>query len=163
MIITVFSHTRLSQDSLQFDALCFQMFKDDKDQGDLVLTNIYLLAGVSLPLWLSASLMKDNAVTLLSGVLSIGIGDAFASIIGSKIGRYRLMNSEKTLEGLVASILSQIAFIKLLEVFNLILVEQKIAVILAIMIVSITEVITTQVDNIALPFLMYSLMRLFVK
>jgi len=141
----------------------FQMFKDDKDQGDLVLTNIYLLAGVSLPLWLSASLMKDNPVTLLSGVLSIGIGDAFASIIGSKIGRYRLMNSEKTLEGLVASILSQIAFIKLLEVFNLILVEQKIAVILAIMIVSITEVITTQVDNIALPFLMYSLMRLFVK
>ena len=74
------------------------MFKDDKDQGDLVLTNIYLLAGVSLPLWLSASLMKDNPVTLLSGVLSIGIGDAFASIIGSKIGRYRLMNSEKTLE-----------------------------------------------------------------
>ena len=73
------------------------------------------------------------------------------------------MNSEKTLEGLVASIFSQIAFIKLLEVFNLILVEQKIAVILAIMIVSITEVITTQVDNIALPFLMYSLMRLFVK
>ena len=60
----------------------FQAFKDEKDQGDLVLTNIYLLAGVSLPLWLSADLSNDNPLTLLSGVLSIGIGDAFASIIG---------------------------------------------------------------------------------
>jgi len=141
----------------------FQAFKDEKDQGDLVLTNIYLLAGVSLPLWLSADLTNDNPLTLLSGVLSIGIGDAFASIIGSKFGRYRLLNTDKTFEGLVASIVSQFAFIKSLELFNLVSISQKIAVNLSIMIVSATEVITTQVDNIALPFLMYSLMRLFVK
>merc|ERR1719195_77485 len=140
----------------------FQAFKDEKDQGDLVLTNIYLLAGVSLPLWLSADLSNDNPLTLLSGVLSIGIGDAFASIIGSKCGRYRLLNTDKTLEGLAASIVSQFAFIKSLELFNLVSISQKIAVNLSIMIVSATEVITTQVDNIALPFLMYSLMRLFV-
>lgn len=141
----------------------FQAFKDEKDQGDLVLTNIYLLAGVSLPLWLSADLSNDNPLTLLSGVLSIGIGDAFASIIGSKCGRYRLLNTDKSFEGLVASIVSQFAFIKSLELFNLVSISQKIAVNLSIMIVSATEVITTQVDNIALPFLMYSLMRLFVK
>jgi len=140
----------------------FKAFKDEKDQGDLVLTNIYLLAGVSLPLWLSADLVHDNPLILLSGVLSIGIGDAFASIIGSKFGQYRLMNTDKTLEGLVASIVSQIAFIKSLELFNLVSIPQKIAVNFSIMIVSTTEVITTQVDNIALPFLMYSLMRLFV-
>jgi len=127
------------------------------------LTNIYLLAGVSLPLWLSADLANDNPLTLLSGVLSIGIGDAFASIIGSKIGQYRLMNTEKTFEGLIASIVSQFAFIKSLELFNLVSNPQKIAVNFSIMIVSTTEVITTQVDNIALPFLMYSFMRLFVK
>jgi len=122
-----------------------------------------LLAGVSLPLWLSADLAHDNPLTLLSGVLSIGIGDAFASIIGSKMGQYRVMNSDKTFEGLVASIVSQFAFIKSLELFNLVSIQQKIAVNLSFVIVSTTEVITTQVDNIALPFLMYSLMRFFVK
>ena len=83
--------------------------------------------------------------------------------IGSKFGQYRLLNTEKTFEGLVASIVSQFAFVKSLELFNLVSISQKIAVNLSIMIVSATEVITTQVDNIALPFLMYSLMRLFVK
>ena len=74
-----------------------------------------------------------------------------------------MLNTDKTFEGLVASIVSQFAFIKSLELFNLVSISQKIAVNLSIMIVSATEVITTQVDNIALPFLMYSLMRLFVK
>ena len=101
------------------------MFKDDKDQGDLVLTNIYLLAGVSLPLWISVSPINDNPATLMSGVLSIGIGDAFASIVGSKWGQHCLLNTKKTFEGLLASILSQIVFIKLLELFGLIWVDQK--------------------------------------
>ena len=85
------------------------------------------------------------------------------------------MNSKKTLEGFLASILSQIAFIKILEVFDLIVISQKTLVImdpwginfhavvvLVIITVSAMEVITTQVDNIALPILMYSLLRYFI-
>ena len=52
----------------------FQVFQDEKDQGELVLTNIYLLAGVSVPIWLSADLSNDNPLILLSGVLCIGKG-----------------------------------------------------------------------------------------
>ena len=85
------------------------------------------------------------------------------------------MNSKKTLEGFLASILSQIAFIKILEVFDLIVISQKTimimdpcginshaVVVLVIITVSAMEVITTQVDNIALPILMYSLLRYFI-
>ena len=136
------------------------MFQDEKDQGDLVLTNIYLLAGVSVPIWLSSDLEKDDPLILLSGVLCIGIGDAFASIIGSNLGKTHFINSKKSFEGFLASILSQIAFIKILELYNLIVISQKILVLLlAIICVSAMEVITTQVDNIALPIFMYSLMR----
>ena len=60
-----------------------------------------------------------------SSSLSIGIGDSFASIIGSNFGKNRLINSKKTLEGFLASILSQIAFIRILEVFDLIVISQK--------------------------------------
>ena len=113
---------------------------------------------------------------LYSSPLCIGIGDSFASIIGSKFGKNRLiMNSKKTLEGFLASILSQTAFIKILEVFELIVISQKTlmimdpwcinfhaVVVLVIITVSAMEVITTQVDNIALPILMYSLLRYFI-
>jgi dolichol kinase len=141
----------------------FQVFQDQKDQGDLVLTNIYLLAGVSIPLWLSADLKQDNPLILLSGVLCTGIGDAVASIIGSKFGKYHILNTNKTIEGFLASIWAQTIFIKILELLNLIVISQKkIEILFIIASVSIVEVMTTQVDNIALPFLMYSLMRCFI-
>lgn len=75
----------------------------------------------------------------------------------------------------MASILSQIAFIKILEVFSLLVISQNTlmimdplginfhaVVVLVIISVSAMEVITTQVDNVALPILMYSLLRYFI-
>jgi len=156
----------------------FQAFKDDKDVGDLVLTNLYLLAGVSLPLWISNDLTQANSVLLLSGVLSIGVGDSFASIIGSKWGRIKLIPytektlegliaskwgkiklmmpyTEKTVEGLIASVLSQVIFVKLLQIGNF--VNFRPILIISIFVTSVLETITTQVDNLALPLVMYIL------
>jgi hypothetical protein len=31
----------------------FEIFVDQKDSGNLILTNIYLLAGASLPMWIT--------------------------------------------------------------------------------------------------------------
>ena len=139
----------------------FQLFQDEKDSGELILTNIYLLAGVALPLWLSPDLNLENPLTLLSGVMCIGIGDSFASIIGSKFGKVKIFNTEKTLEGLLASVLSQIAFIQLLQTATL--VQMNALIVIPIVITSIIEAFTTQVDNVALPFVMYILMRICVK
>jgi dolichol kinase len=52
----------------------------------------------------------SDPLILLSGVLAIGIGDSAASVIGSKFGRIRFPfpSSPKTLEGTLASALSQI-------------------------------------------------------
>ena len=160
----------------------FQAFKDDKDVGDLVLTNLYLLAGVSLPLWISNDLTQANSVLLLSGVLSIGVGDSFASIIGSKWGRIKLIPytektvegligskwgkiklmmpyTEKTVEGLIASVLSQVIFVKLLQIGNF--VNFRPILIISIFVTSVLETITTQVDNLALPLVMYILNSIF--
>ncbi len=133
----------------------FAMFQDEKDQGQLVLTNIYLLVGVSLPLWLMSDL-SGNPLPLLSGVLSLGVGDSFASIVGSRIGRIKLWGSDKTFEGLVASILSQLVFVAILHYFQLTLVTPL--TMIPIIVVSSVEAITSHVDNLVLPFLMLILM-----
>lgn len=132
----------------------FKIFTDEKDAGDLVLTNIYLLSGVSLPLWLCPDISTTNPMILLSGVLCIGVGDSFASIVGSNLGRIKLFHTRKTLEGLLASVLSQLAFLKALYF------DDISDVVIPIIMVSIMEAITTQVDNLVLPFFMYAILQL---
>ena len=131
----------------------FKTFQDKNDRGDLILTNIYLLVGVSLPLWLTPDLEKADPLLLLSGVLSIGIGDSFASIFGSKFGRTIIPQTQKSVEGMMASILAQVVFVKALNMeLNLVLVA-------GICAVSIVETLTTQVDNLVLPFVMYIVLK----
>jgi len=131
----------------------FKTFQDKNDRGDLILTNIYLLVGVSLPLWLTPDLEKADPLLLLSGVLSIGIGDSFASIFGSKFGRTIIPQTQKSVEGMMASILAQLVFVKALNMeLNLVLVT-------GICAVSIVETLTTQVDNLVLPFVMYIVLK----
>lgn len=127
----------------------FKTFQDKNDRGDLILTNIYLLVGVSLPLWLTPDLEKADPLLLLSGVLSIGIGDSFASIFGSKFGRTIIPQTQKSVEGMMASILAQLVFVKALNM------ELNLVLVFGICVVSIVETLTTQVDNLVLPFVMY--------
>ncbi len=134
----------------------FGMFQDEKDTGKLVLTNIYLLAGAALPLWICPDVNKAQPLTLLSGVISIGIGDSFASIVGSRYGRKKLFGTRKTLEGLMAAIFSQLVFVKGLEFLNLLTIHvSSFHIVTVVIVVSLTEALTTQIDNIALPLLMY--------
>jgi len=132
----------------------FKTFQDKNDRGDLILTNIYLLVGVSLPLWLTPDLEKADPLLLLSGVLSIGIGDSFASIFGSKFGRTIIPQTQKSVEGMMASILAQLVFVKALNM------ELNLVLVFGICVVSIVETLTTQVDNLVLPFVMYIVLKL---
>lgn len=76
-------------------AQSIQTFIDDKDAGRVALTPIYLLAGCALPLWLHpcACDLTDSAgfeiLPVMAGVLSVGIGDTLASVVGSKFGRHK--------------------------------------------------------------------------
>ncbi|KAF4983179.1 hypothetical protein FZEAL_1336 [Fusarium zealandicum] len=92
-------------------------YVDGRDfRGPVVISHIFLLIGCAIPLWLGlASLPRTGTgylagwevstreVSMVSGVICVGLGDAAASLIGRRYGyRKWLWGGGKSLEGSVA-------------------------------------------------------------
>ncbi|SCU89301.1 LANO_0D04434g1_1 [Lachancea nothofagi CBS 11611] len=71
----------------------FADFRDER--GPIIISYIYLVIGVASPI-----LINDSLV----GVVSLGVGDSLASIVGYRWGRHRWPGTNKTFEGTVAFI-----------------------------------------------------------
>ncbi|KAG7204890.1 hypothetical protein KM043_005288 [Ampulex compressa] len=131
----------------------FTVFVDEKDVL-ISLTPLYLFGGLSFPLWMPTNNLP--LLPLLSGVLTVGVGDTAASMVGSKWGSHKWPGSEKTVEGTIACVLSQAGLICGLAYMGYVnscwlLLRSLIATI----IISLVEAHTSQVDNLALPLSMY--------
>ncbi|KAJ8674257.1 hypothetical protein QAD02_005519 [Eretmocerus hayati] len=131
----------------------FSIFADEKDSL-ISLTPLYLLCGLSATLWMPTENMA--LLPLMSGVLTIGVGDTAASFVGSKWGKHKWLDTDKSFEGTSACAVTQLILILGLAVFGCVestslLVRSVCSVIL----ISLVEARTEQVDNLALPFLMY--------
>ena len=147
-------------------------FKSRQDEGPLVLSPMFLLIGLSVPVWGSV-LTNQQALFLehdvhevtrhehtflqamlpLSGVLCVGVGDAAASIIGSTIGRTKI-NQHKSLEGLCANIASQILFMVMISPYLVWSWRRQMDYILlgcVIVMNGVLEVFTQDIDNLVIP------------
>lgn len=133
----------------------FVKFSDEKDEGPLALTPIYLLVGCSLPLWIHPN--PSQLLPLIAGVLSVGVGDTAASTCGYLVGKNKWPGSKKTKEGTAACFLSQLFLVIALIHFGYVPRTSLIKPFMAIAVASIAEAKTDQIDNIALPLLMYVL------
>uniref|UniRef100_A0A8D0H3D4 dolichol kinase n=1 Tax=Sphenodon punctatus TaxID=8508 RepID=A0A8D0H3D4_SPHPU len=136
------------------------LFLDERDSGPLILTHIYLLLGMSLPVWLfprpcapKAVLSGAGAFVPYSGVLAVGIGDTVASIFGSTVGEIKWPGTKKTFEGTMTAIFAQIIAVALILIFDSSVdLNASYAWILgSISLVSLLEAYTTQIDNLLLP------------
>ncbi|CAK9810621.1 Dolichol kinase [Anthophora quadrimaculata] len=131
----------------------FSVFVDEKDNL-ISMTPLYLFCGLSFPLWMPTNNL--SLLALLSGILTVGVGDAAASFVGSKWGSHKWSNSNKSVEGTIACIFSQIGLICLLTFLGY--VDSGwlfLRSLLSSIALSFFEAQTNQVDNLALPLLMY--------
>lgn len=92
-------------------------FLDEKDSGRLILTHIYLLVGCSMPIWIFPNSTPSDGrefLLLCSGIISLGIGDAAASVGGTLWGKTKIFGGNKSLEGTLSSVVAEVAFVLLL-------------------------------------------------
>jgi dolichol kinase len=92
-------------------------YVDGRDlRGPVVISHIFLLIGCAIPLWLSlGSLPRTGSgylagwevptreVSMISGIICVGLGDAAASLIGRRYGHRKwIWGGGKSLEGSMA-------------------------------------------------------------
>jgi len=127
-------------------------FRDEQDRGLLTMTPIYLLVGSSLPVWLAGD--SSHTLSIMSGIIAVGVGDMAASVAGALYGVHKWPGTNKSYEGSLASLVTQIgASIALWYMINSSLpgILQTVAIVIAAAIAAVAEAKTQQIDNLILP------------
>ena len=158
-----------------------ELFADEKDDcSSLVLSHIYLLIGLSFPIWISD--IEQFHVSQLSGLLTVGVGDTFASLVGSFVGKHKYpsktsstlslslptfffknnlnfsQDSNKSIEGSLALVLSQFSVYLILNYYNVINLFNSFNLVYTftnIFLSAYVEAFTWDNDNLILPIVVY--------
>ncbi|KAK1646080.1 hypothetical protein QYE76_063885 [Lolium multiflorum] len=137
-------------------------FTDHRDSEILIISHFSLLLGCALPKWMSSG-FNDRPLAPFAGILSLGIGDTMASMIGYKYGVLRWSKTgKKTIEGTAAGITSVLAacsiLVSLLASSGYILSQHWVSLSVAVTLSLLLEAYTTQLDNAFIPLVFYSLL-----
>ncbi|XP_053405946.1 dolichol kinase-like [Mercenaria mercenaria] len=135
------------------------VFLDEQDTGDLILTPIYLLLGCSLPLWWNYKQQRPPcSLSMYAGLISVGVGDGIASVIGRKFGRHKWPGRKKSIEGTSAAFISQIIAVQLLSFGNIPGAVVSMEMIFCLALISLLEAFTSQIDNLVVPMFAWVLL-----
>ncbi|KAG0628467.1 hypothetical protein M758_1G029100 [Ceratodon purpureus] len=140
-----------------------EAFTDSRDSGVLIISHFSLLLGCAIPVWLSSTTAEDRPLAAYAGILSLGIGDTMASVIGYNFGSMRLSKmSQKTWEGTIAGIASTFGASVLLSFMppTFLLASQVGSMAIAATCAGLVEAFTSQLDNAFVPIVYYSLLSL---
>ncbi|KAL6979375.1 dolichol kinase [Sarracenia purpurea var. burkii] len=139
-------------------------FTDHRDSDLLVVSHFSLLLGCALPIWMSSG-FNDRPLAPFAGILSLGIGDTMASMVGHKYGVLRWSKTgKKTVEGTAAGITSVLVacsvLLPLLATTGYIFTQHWFSLLVAVTVSGLLEAYTAQLDNAFIPLIFYSLLCL---
>ncbi|KAL6228397.1 hypothetical protein ACLB2K_002347 [Fragaria x ananassa] len=150
---------------LCFPARAWAPVTDPPSDDLLIVSHFSLLLGCALPIWLSFG-NNDRPLSPFSGILSLGIGDTMASVVGHKYGVLRWSKTgKKTIEGTAAGITYVLAacsvLLPLLASTGYIVTEHWISILVAMIVSGLLEAYTAQLGNAFIPLVFYSLLCLY--
>uniref|UniRef100_A0A0N5AD07 dolichol kinase n=1 Tax=Syphacia muris TaxID=451379 RepID=A0A0N5AD07_9BILA len=158
VILEILRSLRVAPWAEYLDSFCL-VFIDKQDSPSLILTPIYLIIGVFLPLFLKpVENTESHSLFHYAGVLTVGVGDSFAAIIGSIYGRHFWPNSHKTYEGSLAMLLSQIIFALCVVWYeNMLSLDcmKVLRIFASSLVCTIAEAKLHSIDNVILPLIAY--------
>ncbi|KAI0032526.1 hypothetical protein K488DRAFT_49742 [Vararia minispora EC-137] len=132
-------------------------FLDAKDSGAAVLSHFYLLTGCASSVWFEA----PQPLLAYTGILTVGVGDAVASIVGKRIGRTRWSaTTSKTVEGSVAFLGTVVACAVGLRLCGLVDAFSVGRYGLGVGLGCVLEAVSSQNDNVVLPVYVWSVLAL---
>ncbi|KAL2938425.1 Dolichol kinase EVAN [Bienertia sinuspersici] len=137
-------------------------FTDHRDSDLLIVSHFSLLLGCALPIWISSG-FNDRPLAPFAGILSLGIGDTMASMVGHKYGVLRWSKTgKKTIEGTAAGITSVMAACSFLLplLASTRYIQNWSSLLLAVIASGLLEAYTAQLDNAFIPLVFYSLLCL---
>lgn len=138
-----------------------QALRGKWDNKYLTLSHVYLLVGSFLPLWILPNDSKiTNKLLLSTGLISVGVGDTAAAIVGTFMGKTKFKGkSGKTLEGLIGNIIAMILF-KMIWIGYTDFIEDF-SFVIATVLTALVEAITDNCDNLILPLVMILFLEIF--
>ncbi|EJF64580.1 hypothetical protein DICSQDRAFT_133331 [Dichomitus squalens LYAD-421 SS1] len=132
-------------------------FLDSKDGGTAILSHFYLLTGCANSVWFEG----PSRLPQFTGTLVLGVGDALASIVGKRLGRYRWFAANpKTIEGSAGFVVSVSVCAWLLRVFGTV---EDFSIPRFAMVAGLAgglEAFSVQNDNLTLPLYMWAMVVL---
>ena len=148
---------------------------DERDEGRIIVSHLYLLAGCAAPVWrVAASGAFHDARPLsrspralddaVSGMVVLGVFDAFASLLGCRWGRRRWAGTKKTFEGSLSGFV--LAWLTHWALYLGVVrggVGERVAaaarMTAALAASTLFEALTTQIDNLVLPAFYYAMLN----
>ncbi|CAL5024052.1 unnamed protein product [Urochloa decumbens] len=134
-------------------------FTDHRDSDILIVSHFSLLLGCALPKWMSSGL-NDRPLAPFAGILSLGIGDTMASMIGYKYGVLRWSKTGSTAAGITSVLAACSILVSLLASSGYILSQNWLSLLIAVTLSGLLEAYTAQLDNAFIPLVFYSLLCL---
>ena len=102
---------------------------------------------------------------LYAGIISIGVGDAAASLVGQRIGKHRWPNSKKTIEGTLGAITFQLIMILILQTLRVPGSSISGVTMISVILVSCLEAFSGHIDNLVVSvfaFMLFSTAGTFI-
>lgn len=148
---------------------------DERDEGNVIVSHLYLLLGCAAPGWVLLSTFErwpapTHAVSNLltewsSGLLSLGVFDTTACILGNRFGKHHWPRCRKTLEGSLGGFIAAWLVHHLLLVWYdagqwRVISRDVASFTLALFLCMIFEALTAQNDNLVLPMFYFAALAL---